>query len=775
MPLPTSGAHVMACFRWMATTLEATPETMRQWRSACEEEEEEDSACFVSEGIARVLKVEAPALEARGLRRLVGTARPRLRGWVMRLGVEVQGSGDGAALLAQAHARLDVWTCRAVLRAWRNAARQELARPLCRRALARWRAILRARQDAMLEHHDAWLLRTAARRWAVLSKGRSRRRASSDAFRARVWLERAAAFVRVLANRAEARRMARAADRGRQQTALRALASYGSVRRIAGRALSLFEEARREARVRAAMKTLVARAWRAMVVRRAVAARRRERARRALHLLLTAATGRRARRTKIDRFVAKRALWRLLLHATRSRSRAAAHRRAEVAWARSSLAKSIASFAYDVKARRAARGLATALSGFGLRAGLARWRRGVLVSNARRRVCRKLAKFATCAASRKARDAVDRWRELVRWRRELRDRTAAVFAPVADRVADRVATRSALRVWTHHVRCRCAADALLRHARRRSKRLAWRQWLRASRRSALLSHAVVTAATFGARAARRLALKGAFATRASRRALRRWRRFAEARRARRASRRNVVAFLETRALYALSQTVAVGRLRRKRAVLRAWRHLVVDARRDRKRRVLVRWRRHVDARAAFGRLFARAFWHAYVRCLLKQWRQLCARRRRRRLAIYALRAKIRRLASETLRRWRIHARLERAARRFLQTRSIEARRSPLIARRVLRAWRNVTFGRSSELEDTEARRRQARERAILLGWTTTTTQKPLPLTPTSASAAISADSLVHARTVYDTPVRLPTPALRSASWQERLGRRHASS
>lgn len=138
--------------------------------------------------------------------------------------------------------------------------------------------------------------------------------------------------------------------------------------------------------------------------------------------------------------------------------------------------------------------------------------------------------------------------------------------------------------------------------------------------------------------------------------------------------------------------MVAGKLKMKRATLCSWRCLVMRSRNDRVRQSFSRWCIFYKSRKAFLKLFAKALWHSYLRCLMQQWRNECILRRRRHRIAEAIYERSLSLARITFWRWRVHARLEcvsyesqwliliirqsccrRAARRFLLVQGSERR------------------------------------------------------------------------------------------------------
>lgn len=725
--------------------------------------------------------------------------RGRLRGWVLSRGVAVRPAGVGATLLLQAHAILDVWLCRAVLAALRPEALKVRQRRLVRRWRERTRdsrrrasKLLSRRRTVLVESVRTWRARTnelrrrkskvelchrrqktrrLARALAALAATVSRaRQPQPQGLSLRLAIRAFRCFEAYVRSRQlERRAMAVATRRARarclERWAVFARPNNSARRRVAeatARTARLrFDEFRRE-QARNVVGTLRALATRRRAARLANASRLRSCAKWALNRLATWAQPRAVARKHEPVTLARlatRALAKWRDHSEEAGARARRSRFANLVAKRRTLAR----FAHRVARRRACRVLVAIRWRFRVKEVMTSWRARACLALARRHARRQLAILVPRIAIRTLRCAIDRWLGFVKWRRLLRDRRASILL---DKLVlfDRGLARIGLVAWRSNVRRVAGREAVIARTKRRLKRRAWRQWLDVSRKRAAAARSLQRAIDVGGRGARRTVLRAAFSSLAAsheratddprkRRALRDLRAFVQRRRACRravarwhdATRaRARTAFERRRALVclhgnvflaALRRTVAAGRRERRRRALRSWAHFATVERRGRVRRTFDRWREHVQARLALGRVFARALARAKLRCILRSWHTAAEPRRRRNRIIRFLEKRTLRIARETLTTWRAHARLERTARRFLAKRQLEARRSTLLMRRVLRAWRSRVGAPSVDDDDDvaavdhDARRR---DRALLRNWSSS----PLVATPSSVLAFV---------------------------------------
>lgn len=117
-------------------------------------------------------------------------------------------------------------------------------------------------------------------------------------------------------------------------------------------------------------------------------------------------------------------------------------------------------FQRSVTVRRSCRKIATTLRGFCLRHSVVRWQRGICCLITWQRIKRKILKVALLAMRLQRQSSWKRWREFTLWRRELRDRKAAVFIPSIVHFIHRNAKHCALRRWYTAV-CRIRASMLV--------------------------------------------------------------------------------------------------------------------------------------------------------------------------------------------------------------------------------------------------------------------------------------------------------------------------
>lgn len=794
---PHNGAHVHACFRWIASTLEPRREAMQAVAGLA-------SGSLLADpvGAAQLLGLgtesDVTLLES-GLLGRLDAVRARLRGWVLSRGVAVRPAGVGATLLVQAHAILDVWVCRAVL----AALRPEALKMRQRRLVRRWRARTRASRcrASKVSSRRRIVLVESVRRWRARTDELRRLKSEVEMCHRHQTRRRLARALAALAAQLSRVTEPQGLSRRPAIRALRCLEACVRRRRLEKRAIAA---AARSARVRCLEQWVVfARpnnsARRRVAESAARTARlrfdefRREQARNVMDALAAVASRRRAARLATASRLGSRAKWALDRLATRARQRAVARRhepvtlarlasralarwrdRSEEACARArrrriadlvARRRALARFAYRVARRRACRVLVAVTWRFRVNEAMKSWRAGACLALARRRARRQLAILVPRAATRNLRSAVDRWLGFVRWRRLLRDRRASVLL---DKLAlfDRGLARLGLFAWRSCVRRVAAREAVLTRTKRRLKRRAWREWLDVSRRRAAVARVLRRAVDVGGRGARRAALRAAFSSlasaheratdvprkrralrelwalvqrrRACRRAVVRWHAVAQARVRAAIKRRRAVACLRGSIFFAaLRRTVAAGRLERRRRALRAWARIAAVERRRRARRVFHCWRENVQARLALGRVFARAVARAKLRCIVRSWYTAAEPRRRRNRILRFLENRTLRIARVTLTTWRAHARLECTARRFLAKRHLEARRSTLLLRRVLRAWRSRVGDPSDEDDDdaialNQDSRRRARDRALLRNWSSS----PLVATPSSVLAFV---------------------------------------
>lgn len=219
------------------------------------------------------------------------------------------------------------------------------------------------------------------------------------------------------------------------------------------------------------------------------------------------------------------ALERLRKRVKRRRVKCHAYTRAIATYDRRALYR----FKRSVTVRRSCRKIATTLRGFCLRCSVVRWQRGICRLIKRQRIKRKILKVALLAMRLQRQSSWKNWREFILWRRELRDRKAAVFSPAVVQFISRYAKRIALRRWYTAV---CRVQALILLARmfvsvnafcrlsktcttcvpqRRCKlRVVMRRWADIARSLGIMVASLWNAIKIAMRWNRRRALKGKF-------------------------------------------------------------------------------------------------------------------------------------------------------------------------------------------------------------------------------------------------------------------------